>query len=253
MKDRIMPWYAYVAHFVAGRFLTNEVPNFVQGICGNEFKSPFATRCRIGESSAIVNLIWGWFYFVAGSALLRVFFPLAGAARRFDHHHARRAQHGAASSQSLWHAAQRHAASMTIGMSKGHARVLAVLVFGLFGGVAGAGQEGEDMKLEDMGFVMRPANTPAQVARLKLLPPRKFVARTEKGRRYYIYADPDYCKCAFVGNDAAMKNYQNLVTPFPQAPMTVGPEPPSLGSEMIEEIDPGIGLAIPGDIFDTPD
>lgn len=100
---------------------------------------------------------------------------------------------------------------MSIGMSKGHARVLAVLVFGLFGGAAGAGQEGEDMKLEDMGFIMRPANTPAQVTRLKLLPPRKFVARTANGRRYYIYADPDYCKCAFVGNETAMKNYQNAV------------------------------------------
>jgi hypothetical protein len=143
---------------------------------------------------------------------------------------------------------------MSVGMSKGHARVLAVLVFGLFGGAASAGQEGEDMKLEDMGFIMRPANTPAQVTRLKLLPPRKFVARTANGRRYYIYADPDYCKCAFVGNEAAMKNYQNLVTPFPQAPMAVGSGPPSVASEMIEEIDPGIGLAIPtGDIFDTPD
>ena len=51
-----------------------------------------------------------------------------------------------------------------------HARVLAFLVFGLFGGAAAAGQEGKDMKLEDVGFVMRPANTPAQIDRLRLLP-----------------------------------------------------------------------------------
>ncbi len=143
---------------------------------------------------------------------------------------------------------------MSIGMSKEHARVFAVLVFGLFGCAAGAGQEGEDMKLEDMGFIMRPANTPEQAARLKLLPPRKFIARTANGRRYYIYADPDYCKCAFVGNEAAMKHYQNLVTRFPRAPTVVGSGPPSVASQMIDEIDPGIGLAIPtGDIFDTPD
>ena len=27
-----------------------------------------------------------------------------------------------------------------------------------------------------------------------VLPPRTFVARTKEGRRYYIYADPDYCR-----------------------------------------------------------
>jgi hypothetical protein len=43
-----------------------------------------------------------------------------------------------------------------------HARIFAFLIFGLSGS-AGAGQEGSDMKLEDVGFVMRPANTPAQI------------------------------------------------------------------------------------------
>jgi hypothetical protein len=27
-----MPWYHYLAHFVAGAFLANGVPHFVQGI-----------------------------------------------------------------------------------------------------------------------------------------------------------------------------------------------------------------------------
>ena len=102
-------------------------------------------------------------------------------------------------------------------MLKYHVRVPAFLAFCPFGGAAGAGQEGQDMKLEDVGFIMRPANTPAEVERLTLLPPRKFIARTANGRRYYIYADPDYCKCAIVGNELAMKNYQNLILPPPQA------------------------------------
>jgi len=75
MKDRIMPCYAYVAHFVAGLFLANGLPHFVQGICGNKFQTPFATPRWIGESSTIVNVIWGGFNFVVGGALLRVFFP----------------------------------------------------------------------------------------------------------------------------------------------------------------------------------
>ena len=39
------------------------------------------------------------------------------------------------------------------------ARIVAFLIFGLSGG-ADASQEGKDMKLEDMGFVMRAADTP---------------------------------------------------------------------------------------------
>jgi hypothetical protein len=84
------------------------------------------------------------------------------------------------------------------------ARIVAFLIFGLSGG-ADANQEGKDMKLEDMGFVMRAADTPAQIDRLRQLPPRTFVARTKGGRRYYLYADPDYCKCVFVGDELAMK------------------------------------------------
>jgi len=130
------------------------------------------------------------------------------------------------------------------------ARIVAFLIFGLSGG-ADAGQEAKDMKLEDMGFVMRAADTPAQIERLRLLPPRTFVARTKNGRRYYLYADPDYCKCAFVGNEMAMKNYRDLVLPPLQAPTAIGPGKPSVASEMIQEMDPVLGGTIyDGDILD---
>jgi hypothetical protein len=29
----------------------------------------------VGESSALVNVIWGWFNFIIGGVLLRLFFP----------------------------------------------------------------------------------------------------------------------------------------------------------------------------------
>jgi hypothetical protein len=70
-----MPWYDYLAHFFAGAFLANGVPHFVQGICGNKFQTPFASPPGVGESSAIVNVLWGFFNFIVGSALLRYFFP----------------------------------------------------------------------------------------------------------------------------------------------------------------------------------
>ncbi len=70
-----MPWYDYVAHFFAGAFLANGVPHFVQGICGNKFQTPFAKPPGVGESSAIVNVLWGWFNFMVGLGTLRYIFP----------------------------------------------------------------------------------------------------------------------------------------------------------------------------------
>jgi len=108
------------------------------------------------------------------------------------------------------------------------AHLFAVVAFGLFGDAVAA-QEARDMKLEDVGFVMRPANTPQQLARLRLLPPRTFIARIRDGRRYYIYADPDYCQCVFLGGEMAMQNYRDLTTPPTPPPMPTGPanSPPS--------------------------
>ena len=70
-----MPWYYYLAYFLAGAFLANGVPHFVQGICGDKFQSPFASPPGMGESSATVNVLWGWFNFVVGGGLLIYFFP----------------------------------------------------------------------------------------------------------------------------------------------------------------------------------
>lgn len=70
-----MPWYYYVLHFIGGVFLANGVPHFVQGICGNRFQTPFASPPGVGESSAIVNVVWGWVNLLIGGFLLRLVFP----------------------------------------------------------------------------------------------------------------------------------------------------------------------------------
>ena len=70
-----MAWYYFLAHFFAGAFLANGVPHFVQGICGNRFQTPFASPPGVGESSATVNVVWGWVNFVIAGVLLRLFFP----------------------------------------------------------------------------------------------------------------------------------------------------------------------------------
>jgi hypothetical protein len=136
-------------------------------------------------------------------------------------------------------------------MHRRSGRLLVLLILVLSG--AASGQEGKDMKLEDMGFIMRPASTAAQLTRLRLLPPRAFVSRSKNGKRYYLYADPDYCKCVFAGNELAMKNYRDLVSPPPQAPTAIGTGNNIIANGQILEIDPGLDQSIvDGDFLDYP-
>jgi len=73
-----MAWYFYLLEFLAGAFLANGVPHFVQGISGHRFQSPFAKPPGVGESSPVVNVVWGFANLVAGALLLYWFSP-AGA------------------------------------------------------------------------------------------------------------------------------------------------------------------------------
>ena len=75
-----MPWYFYVLEFVSGLLLTNGVPHFVQGVCGNLFQSPFGYPPGIGESSPLSNTLWGFANLGAGFVLLWLFAPQGSAA-----------------------------------------------------------------------------------------------------------------------------------------------------------------------------
>ena len=65
-----MSWHAYVAYFFGGMFLVNAVPHFVSGVMGRRFPSPFSSPPGKGESSAIVNVLWGAFNLVVGYLLV---------------------------------------------------------------------------------------------------------------------------------------------------------------------------------------
>lgn len=65
-----MEWYVYVARFFAGAFLTNAVPHFVSGIQGRRFPTPFASPPGKGESSSVLNVVWGTANAVVGYWLL---------------------------------------------------------------------------------------------------------------------------------------------------------------------------------------
>jgi len=65
-----MPWYTYVAYFFGGMFLVNAVPHFVSGVMGRKFPSPFASPPGKGESSPMVNVLWGAVNLVIGYLLV---------------------------------------------------------------------------------------------------------------------------------------------------------------------------------------
>ena len=75
-----MPWYFYLLEFLGGMFLANGVPHFVQGVSGNPMPSPFAKPPGIGDSSPLVNALWGFGNLVAGALLLHFFWPRGDAA-----------------------------------------------------------------------------------------------------------------------------------------------------------------------------
>lgn len=109
----------------------------------------------------------------------------------------------------------------------------------------------EEMLMENAGFIMRPANTPEAMAQLKIVPPRKMVARTKAGgQRYYIYADPDGCKCAMIGNEAALRAYRDMPRGVPQ-PDVVGPGGLNRGEFLIHEMaEDDFRHAFPGGLLD---
>ena len=65
-----MKWYVYVAYFFGGAFLINAIPHFVSGVTGHPFPSPFASPPGQGESSAMINVLWGSLNFVIAYLLI---------------------------------------------------------------------------------------------------------------------------------------------------------------------------------------
>jgi len=70
-----MPWYVYLAAFFTGAFATNGVPHFVQGICGNRFQTPLSRLPGRAESSAVINVVWGWFNWLVAGVLVHWVWP----------------------------------------------------------------------------------------------------------------------------------------------------------------------------------
>jgi len=59
-----------IANFFTGALLCNALPHLAAGLQGRRFQTPFARPRGVGESSALVNVLWGFFNLLAGLALL---------------------------------------------------------------------------------------------------------------------------------------------------------------------------------------
>jgi hypothetical protein len=66
--------------------------------------------------------------------------------------------------------------------------------------------------LAQAGFKVLPADTPARVARLNTLTPYKVVPWKRKtGGTVYAYAEPDGCKCVYVGSPKQYARFRELL------------------------------------------
>lgn len=65
--------------------------------------------------------------------------------------------------------------------------------------------------LDQAGFRKLPADTPKQVQHLQTIRAHRLIRRQADGKPYYVYADPDYCKCLYVGSESAYAKYRTLV------------------------------------------
>lgn len=84
-----------------------------------------------------------------------------------------------------------------------HAAFAAIVAALLLGGCAAQARETQEM-LSAAGFQMRPGEPPAQ------LPERKLYVEQRNGQPVYVYADPKYCHCTYVGDEKAHQEFQRL-------------------------------------------
>jgi len=49
-----------LAYFLGGFFLANSSPHLISGVTGSAFQTPFASPPGVGESTAMINVLWGF-------------------------------------------------------------------------------------------------------------------------------------------------------------------------------------------------
>ena len=74
----------------------------------------------------------------------------------------------------------------------------------------GMDAESTEQLLAAAGFQARPADTSERQQHLATISPRRLERHTRDGKVVYTYADPDGCKCLYVGGPKEYSEYQRL-------------------------------------------
>ena len=65
--------------------------------------------------------------------------------------------------------------------------------------------------LASAGFDARPADTTARLTDLATMPALGIVARSKDGQPVYTFADPDHCRCLYIGSGTAYADYERAL------------------------------------------
>ena len=60
------------------------------------------------------------------------------------------------------------------------------------------------------GFKQMAAKSPDELNHIRSFPPQKLTYYIENGRFVYRFADPDFCRCVYEGDEAAYQRYERL-------------------------------------------
>ncbi|KAB2927508.1 MAG: hypothetical protein F9K25_14135 [Candidatus Contendobacter sp.] len=61
------------------------------------------------------------------------------------------------------------------------------------------------------GFAKKPADTPEKMSRLRRVPLYEVAVRKKGDQPVYYYADPNVCRCIYLGNEINYQNYRRLL------------------------------------------
>jgi hypothetical protein len=90
------------------------------------------------------------------------------------------------------------------------AAVLGAVVLFLLGCTIPVNRPLVESLLTQAGFQVRRADTAERLAHLRTLTPLKLERHDRDGVPYYVFADPDGCRCVYVGDTAAYQRFQKL-------------------------------------------
>lgn len=97
------------------------------------------------------------------------------------------------------------------------------------------------------GFTVRHADTQEKLELLRTFPADKLAVRRKGGKTYYVYADPNGCRCAYVGTPEAYAAYRNGGSATPFVPS--GDSPPDYVRDVEDSLNDDASIATPGSLL----